>query len=171
MRSRSKPPSITPSSCPKRDRHANTLIARLSMRYAGVKAVSSPMKFRISNLKRREFPVSECMTSALSIELDKPLACEKIFLSPHHGNPSEYEDWQLLILETGLSESEAPLRADAYWWFTIPTIKSTCLYFWRINTGFKSSIPGRGTYSPFRYGLLECSIGKVTVLSKLVYVN
>lgn len=33
-------------------------------------------------------------------------------------NPSEDNDWPLLVVETGLSASEAQLRADAYWWFS-----------------------------------------------------
>jgi hypothetical protein len=34
------------------------------------------------------------------------------------GNPSEDDDWPSLVIETGLSESEAQLRADAHWWFS-----------------------------------------------------
>ncbi|CAG8068494.1 unnamed protein product [Penicillium nalgiovense] len=33
-------------------------------------------------------------------------------------NPSEDDDWPSLVIETGLSESEAQLRADASWWFS-----------------------------------------------------
>ncbi|CAG8888044.1 unnamed protein product [Penicillium egyptiacum] len=34
------------------------------------------------------------------------------------GNPSDDDNWPSLVIETGLSESEAQLRADAYWWFS-----------------------------------------------------
>ena len=33
-------------------------------------------------------------------------------------NPSEDNDWPSLVIETGLSESEAQLRTDAHWWFS-----------------------------------------------------
>lgn len=33
------------------------------------------------------------------------------------GQPYENEDWPSLVIETGLSESESQLRADAHWWF------------------------------------------------------
>ncbi|KAJ5797209.1 uncharacterized protein N7518_005749 [Penicillium psychrosexuale] len=33
------------------------------------------------------------------------------------GNPFDDNNWPSLVIETGLSESEAQLRADAYWWF------------------------------------------------------
>ncbi|PKX93569.1 uncharacterized protein P174DRAFT_405610 [Aspergillus novofumigatus IBT 16806] len=33
-------------------------------------------------------------------------------------NPSEDDDWPSLVIETGLSESEAQLRTDAHWWFS-----------------------------------------------------
>ncbi|KAJ5477477.1 hypothetical protein N7539_007621 [Penicillium diatomitis] len=38
--------------------------------------------------------------------------------NPSEGNPSEDNDWPSLVIETGLSESEAQLRTDAYWWFS-----------------------------------------------------
>ena len=33
-------------------------------------------------------------------------------------NPPEGNDWPSLVIETGLSESEAQLRTDAHWWFS-----------------------------------------------------
>ncbi|KAJ5120899.1 uncharacterized protein N7515_010287 [Penicillium bovifimosum] len=33
-------------------------------------------------------------------------------------NPSDDDDWPSLVIETGLSESEAQLRNDAHWWFS-----------------------------------------------------
>lgn len=33
-------------------------------------------------------------------------------------NPSDDNDWPSLVIETGLSESEAQLRTDAHWWFS-----------------------------------------------------
>ncbi|CAG8908307.1 unnamed protein product [Penicillium egyptiacum] len=49
------------------------------------------------------------------------------------GNPSEDNDWPSLVIETSLSESEAQLRADAYWWFANSDYKVNMVILFRIQ--------------------------------------
>lgn len=48
-------------------------------------------------------------------------------------NPSEGEDWPSLVIETGLSESEAHLRVDAHWWFSNSGYKVNTVILFRIQ--------------------------------------
>ncbi|KAJ5489628.1 hypothetical protein N7539_004518 [Penicillium diatomitis] len=49
------------------------------------------------------------------------------------GNPPDDDDWPSLVLETGLSESEAQLRADAYWWFSNSDYKVNMVILFHIQ--------------------------------------
>jgi hypothetical protein len=48
-------------------------------------------------------------------------------------NPSEGDDWPSLVIETGLSESEAHLRVDAHWWFSNSGYKVNTVILFRIQ--------------------------------------
>ncbi|KAJ5104850.1 hypothetical protein NUU61_002197 [Penicillium alfredii] len=48
-------------------------------------------------------------------------------------NPSEGEDWPSLVIETGLSESEAQLRTDTYWWFSNSSYQVNTVILFRIQ--------------------------------------
>lgn len=43
------------------------------------------------------------------------------------------EEWPSLVIETGLSESEAQLRADAYWWFSNSDYKVNMVILFHIQ--------------------------------------
>ncbi|OKO96870.1 hypothetical protein PENSUB_10424 [Penicillium subrubescens] len=53
-------------------------------------------------------------------------------LTPSRDTSSDKE-WPSLVIETGLSESEAQLRADAYWWFSNSDYKVNMVILFHIQ--------------------------------------
>jgi hypothetical protein len=78
-------------------------------------------------------------------------------LNPSRDTFSDKE-WPSLVIETGLSESEAQLRADVYWWFSNSDYKVNVVILFHIQRSPECRVTitlGRKIYFPLKELFLQ----------------